>query len=72
MFGGNLQLSLAAYNAGEQAVSRRGGVPPYAETRAYVRKILALYPERSVVIQAPADPQIVKSVDGEGVVHFTN
>ena len=39
---GNLSLALAAYNAGEAAVSRFGGVPPYRETRSYVSRILAL------------------------------
>ena len=39
-FGGNLPLALAAYNAGPEAVSRHGGVPPYAETQAYVRAII--------------------------------
>jgi soluble lytic murein transglycosylase-like protein len=42
-FGGEVQLVAAAYNAGEQAVEQYGGVPPYAETRDYVRKVTALY-----------------------------
>jgi transglycosylase-like protein with SLT domain len=37
-----LALALAAYNAGEAAVQRFGGVPPYAETRSYVARILQL------------------------------
>jgi hypothetical protein len=40
-FEGDVQLALAAYNAGEKAVDRYLGVPPYAETRMYVRRIMA-------------------------------
>jgi hypothetical protein len=40
-FEGDVMLALAGYNAGEKAVDRYLGVPPYAETRLYVRKIMA-------------------------------
>jgi soluble lytic murein transglycosylase-like protein len=38
-FDGDLRLALAGYNAGEEAVRRHGGVPPYSETQNYVRRI---------------------------------
>jgi soluble lytic murein transglycosylase-like protein len=41
-FGGKVALALAAYNAGPGAVERSGGVPEYAETRAYVARVLGL------------------------------
>ena len=42
-FNGNLTLALAAYNAGPKTVEKHGSVPPIAETRQYVRKVLAIY-----------------------------
>jgi len=42
-FKGNVPLVAAAYNAGERAVERHRGIPPYPETRDYVRKITHLY-----------------------------
>ena len=42
-FDGDVLLALAGYNAGEGAVREHGGVPPFAETRAYVPKVLAAW-----------------------------
>lgn len=71
IFDGNLELSLAGYNAGENAVARNRRVPPIRETRDYLRKINALYPLRRPS-RASIAPVIVKTVDRKGVVHFTN
>jgi len=40
---GDLELSLAAYNAGSGAVEKHRGIPPFSETREYVRRVLRLY-----------------------------
>jgi soluble lytic murein transglycosylase-like protein len=42
-FNGDLVLTVAAYNAGEGAIDKYRGVPPYAETRRYVRNVLHHY-----------------------------
>lgn len=52
-FHNDLPLVLAAYNAGEQAVIQHGGVPPYRETRRYVRRILRRIGHPSVAVAPP-------------------
>ncbi len=54
-YGGDLTRALAAYNAGQAAVARYKGVPPYAETRGYVRKVLARYHPRPAGAARTAD-----------------
>jgi hypothetical protein len=46
MFGGDYRKALAGYNAGEGAVQKYGGIPPYRETRGYVSKIQSQYNSR--------------------------
>ena len=57
LFPGRMDLALAAYNAGEGAVERYRGVPPYAETRAYVRRILSSIGYR---LTHPFDPGVTE------------
>jgi len=78
LFGGDLPRSLAAYNAGEGAVERSGGIPSYAETRNYVQKVTNLYQSGSGQLgtnaaggKPPASP-IFRYVDEQGVVHYSN
>ena len=56
-FDGDPILALAAYNAGAGAVQRHGGVPPYAETRDYVPRVLAAYSVARALCQTP--PQLI-------------
>jgi soluble lytic murein transglycosylase-like protein len=46
-FRGDIKFALAAYNAGERAVERYAGIPPYAETKDYVVKVMRAYPKTS-------------------------
>jgi soluble lytic murein transglycosylase-like protein len=53
-FNGNLDLSLAAYNAGENLVERLGRIPPIPETTNYVRRVRANYVKRTAPVITPA------------------
>ena len=55
-FNGNLDLSLAAYNAGENLVERLGRIPQIAETTNYVRKVRANYVKKLTPVAAEAAP----------------
>ncbi|WP_245636886.1 lytic transglycosylase domain-containing protein [Azospirillum thiophilum] len=54
-FQGDVTKAVAAYNAGEGAVEQHGGVPPYQETRDYVRRIRAAYPQDWLPFNTPYD-----------------
>lgn len=76
-FGSNLSLVLAAYNAGERAVTGYGGVPPYPETRQYVTRVLRLFQETPGVDvqEKPGDDlpaSTYRTVAGDGTVTYTN
>ena len=51
-FDGNLKKTIAAYNAGEGNVKRYGGVPPFNETRSYVKKVMTRYEQRTQQLKA--------------------
>lgn len=63
-FSNDVVLALAGYNAGEGAVDRNGGVPPFAETRDYVPKVLAAWQVArglcATVPDLPSDPCVFK------------
>ncbi|HSA91863.1 MAG TPA: lytic transglycosylase domain-containing protein [Terriglobales bacterium] len=71
-FGGDLTLSLAAYNAGAGAVRRNGGVPPYAETQSYVRQITRIYGGEGRIIGGPSYAPIRMRKTNDGKLLFSN
>src|SRR5262245_56760345 len=76
-FGGDVTLALAAYNAGEAAVRSYGGVPPFPETREYVRRIRAMYDAgvattaKAVALVTPPQ-RVYTTVAEDGTITFTN
>jgi soluble lytic murein transglycosylase-like protein len=71
---GDIPLALAAYNAGEKAVERYGGVPNYRETKRYVANVLdrAGLPNRTRQLK-PGEPEPVRIVrQANGKILFTN
>jgi hypothetical protein len=78
MFPENLPQVLAAYNAGENAVIKHKGIPPYSETQEYVKKITRIYKKRNNFLiasnadQNESDKRIVSYHDDSGRVIFSN
>jgi soluble lytic murein transglycosylase-like protein len=75
-YGGDIRLSLAAYNAGAGAVARSTGIPRYAETQNYVSRITNLYfgggDTGSRLIGNPVHDPVLMRRDARGVLYITN
>jgi soluble lytic murein transglycosylase-like protein len=73
-FGGDVKLTLAAYNAGAGAVNRSAGIPHYAETRNYVRRITDLYYGGNgwSILGNPVHNPVKVQRDSRGVLYISN
>ena len=72
---GDVRLGLAAYNAGEGAVARNKGVPPYRETQDYVRRITdraGLSNQPGTMVVGPARAPVKMFRGSDGVLRMTN
>jgi hypothetical protein len=70
LFKNNTRLVLAAYNAGENAVLRHKGIPPYDETQDYVRKVMKVHREYTAV-EKPATRVASAAVPAKSIVPIT-
>jgi len=75
-YGGNVKLSLAAYNAGTGAVARSAGIPRYSETQNYVKRITSLYyggfdSNTRIIGNVVRNPVVVQR-DARGVLYISN
>ncbi len=68
LYNNNTKLVLAAYNAGQEALKKFNGIPPYPETREYISRVMASYPKSYIAGGTP----IRKFVDASGQHVFTN
>ncbi|MGD0567402.1 MAG: lytic transglycosylase domain-containing protein [Candidatus Sulfotelmatobacter sp.] len=71
-YGGDIKLTLAAYNAGAGAVARSSGVPHYAETQNYVRRITNLYYGVSGFEPGASRNPVTVQRDARGVLYISN
>ncbi len=71
-YGGDVRLTLAAYNAGATAVARSSGVPRFAETQNYVRRITNLYYGGSAFSSGASHDPVTVQRDARGVLHISN
>jgi len=71
-YNGNVQLSLAAYNAGSGAVAQSAGIPRYAETRNYVRRITTLYGGGGAYFAGASREPVRVQRDARGVLYISN
>lgn len=68
LFNNNTKSVLAAYNAGQEAVKKFGGIPPYPETKEYIRRVMEDYPRAFI----PIAPGIIKFRTPDGKMVITN
>jgi soluble lytic murein transglycosylase-like protein len=71
-YGGDIKLSLAAYNAGAGAVARSSGVPHFAETQNYVRRITKLYYGGFDFNSGASRDPVTVQRDARGVLYISN